>query len=71
MKKYKVYFSVFNLFGNTQSEIVKLQQYAKGIVSAIAGMTWYESNATYAIYVGIGGVVLDTLLACLYLEEKN
>jgi hypothetical protein len=71
MKKYKVYFSVFNLFGNTQSEIVKLQQYAKGIVSAIVGMTWYESNATYAIYVGIGGVILDTLLACLYLEEKN
>lgn len=71
MKKYKVHFSVFNLSENTQSEIVKLQQYVKGIVSAIAGMTWYESNATYAVCVGIGGVVLDTLLACLYLEEKQ
>lgn len=70
-KKYKVSFSIFNLLSDTQAEVVKLQQYAKMTTAAITGMTWYNSDATYAIYVGIGGVVLDTLIACLNLEPKN
>lgn len=69
IKKYKIHFSLFNLFSDTQTEVVKLQTYVKGVVAAITGATWYESNATYALYVGMGGIILDTLLACFYFEQ--
>lgn len=69
MKKYKIYFSLTNLFGQTQAEVVKLQTYLKGIMATGAITTWLSVNAEIAIYVGIGGVIADTLLACLYFEE--
>jgi hypothetical protein len=68
-KKYKIIFSIFNLFEDTQAEVVKLQQYVKTTIVGISGMTWYNSNATYAIYIGLIGIVLDTLLSCIRLEK--
>lgn len=68
MKKYKVYFSFFNLFSESQSEVVKLQQIFKTISAAVVGTVWYESNSTYALYVAIGGAVVDVLLSCFYFE---
>lgn len=71
MKKYKVYFSIFNLFSETQSEVVKLQQIFKGLTATITAGTWYASNANYAICVGIVGFFIDLLLSCFYFEKIN
>lgn len=71
MKKYKVYWSLFNLFADTQSEVVKLQNIFKGLTAVIAGSTWYGTDAEHALYVGISGYVLDVLLSCFYFEPTN
>jgi hypothetical protein len=71
MKKYKVTFSVFNLFNGTQPEVVKLQTYVKTLTGTIAGTTWFTTKMEYGVYVAVIGFVLDAVLACIYLEEKN
>jgi hypothetical protein len=71
MKKYKVFFSIFNLFDQSQAEVVKLQQWAKGLTAVITGSTWIASDANHAIMVGIAGFIIDTLIGCLYFEEKK
>lgn len=69
MKKYKVYFSLFNLFSKTQAEVVKLQQLVKGFTATIGGITWIQSDANHAIYVGIAGFIVDIILGCFYFEK--
>lgn len=69
MKRYKAYFSLWNLLSGTQPEIVKLQGIIKVFTTFIAGSTWYMTNPTNALFVGIGGFVLDLILGCIYLEE--
>ena len=71
MKKYKVHFSVFNLFSDSQSEVVKLHQLFKSISAAVVGTVWYESNSTYALYVAIGGAIIDVFLSCFYFEPMD
>lgn len=71
MKKYKIHFSIFNLFNDTQAEVAKLQQLFKGLSAAITAGTWYNSEAKYALYVAIGGAVVDTLISCLYFEKTE
>ena len=71
MKKYKVYFSLLNLLNDTQSEVVKLQTMFKTLSTAAVGTVWYESNATYALYVAIGGAFMDALLTCFHFEKIN
>ena len=71
MKKYKVHFSIFNIFSDSQSEVVKLQTIFKSISAAAVGTTWYNSDSTYALYVAIGGCVIDAILACFYFEQIN
>lgn len=69
MKKYKAHWSIFNLFSESQSEVVKLQQIVKGIMSAGVVATWAESNATYGIIVALSAGALDMVLGCFYFEE--
>lgn len=69
MKKYKVYWSIFNLFGDSQAEVVKLQQIFKGLTATVTGATWYASNANNAIYVGVVGFFVDLLISCFYFEN--
>lgn len=69
MKKYKVYWSIFNLFTDTQSEVVKLQNIVKGIMGAGIVTTWASTNATYGIILALGAGAIDILLGCLYFEE--
>jgi hypothetical protein len=68
MKKYKVSWSVFNLLSDTQAEVVKLQTYFKGLTAVVATSTWFATDAENTLYVGIGGYVIDLLLACFYFE---
>lgn len=69
MKKYKVYFSIFNLFNDTQKEVVKIQTYIKGGTATIATSTYLASNAELAMIVGAAGFLLDAITACFYFEE--
>lgn len=71
MKKYKVRFSIFNLMSATQSEIASLQTYVKTLTAMVAGTAWYTMKPEYSLYIGALGFFLDTLLHCLYLEEKK
>lgn len=71
MKKYKIHFSVFNLFSESQAEVVKLQQLFKGLTVIITSAAWYSTDAGHAIYVGIGGFFVDVVLSCFYFEEKK
>lgn len=69
MKKYKIHFSIFNLVRETQAEVVKLQTIVKSFTVALASTTFAMSGADDAVYTGIGGLIIDTALACLYFEE--
>ena len=69
MKKYKIHFSIFNLFADSQAEVVKLQTYVKGFTVMLAGTTWYASDANSTLIVGCLGFICDAILHCLYLEE--
>jgi hypothetical protein len=71
MKKYNVYFSLFNLFNETQKEVVRLQTIFKGLMGTSMVVTWVESNSTYALWVGIAAGFIDMLLACFYFEEQK
>lgn len=68
MKKYKVHWSIFNLFSESQSEVVKLQQIVKGIMGAGVVSTWAASNSTYGIILAICAGILDMFLGCFYFE---
>lgn len=70
-KKYKVCFSVFNLFEDTQKEVVKLQTMFKSFLGSAVIVTWLSSSATFALVVGIGAMVIDTILACFSFELIN
>lgn len=69
MKKYKVYWSIFNLFADTQSEVVKLQNIVKGIMGAGIITTWAETNATYGLILALSAGAIDVFLGCLYFEK--
>lgn len=71
MKKYKVYWSIFNLASETQSQVVKLQQTVKGILGTLTAGTWLADSASHAMWIGFGAMIIDTALGCLYLDDKD
>lgn len=70
MKKYRIRFSIVNLFFQTQKEVVRVQTMVKTFTGAIVATTWYNSDPKYALYVAGAGFIVDVLLSCLWLEEK-
>lgn len=68
MKKYKVHWSIFNLFSDSQAEVVRLQNLIKGIMGAGIITTWAETNATYGLILALSAGVVDLLLGCFYFE---
>jgi hypothetical protein len=71
MKKYKVYWSVWNLFEETQSEVIKLQNILKAFTVIISGGVWYTTNVNNAMYVAIIAFIADNIVGCLYFEKLN
>jgi len=70
MKKYKVYWSVFNLMQATQEEVAKLQTVWAGFSAPIVASTYIASSDRNALIAAIVCGIVDKALACLYLEEK-
>jgi hypothetical protein len=64
----KLKFRFVNLFLDTQKEIVRVQQMAKAFSASIAGATWFAADSNHAMYICIGGIVIDVLLSCLRIE---
>lgn len=71
MKKYKVYWSIWNLMQPTQKEVAQLQTILAGFSAPIIASTYIASSDKNALIAAIVCGVLDKALACLYLEEKN
>ena len=69
MKKYKVRFSIFNLFSQSSAEVVKLQNTVKALIVTLGTSTYLALNESNTIFVALAGIILDTLIACLYFEE--
>jgi len=69
MKKYKIYWSILNLTGQTQAEVVKLQQIAKALFGTVTIGTWATDSSTHALWVGLIGMVIDLAIGCICLEE--
>ena len=69
MKKYKIYFSLFNLFHESQAEVVRLQTILKGISATAIGTTYAMSNEHFALLVAVSAGIADALLSCFWFEE--
>lgn len=71
MKKYTVYFSIFNLVRATQAEVAQLQAVWAGFSAPIIASSYIAANEKYALLAAIVCGLVDKLIACLYLEEKK
>jgi hypothetical protein len=71
MKKYKVSFSIFNLFEESSAKVVKLQGMIKAGAGLVATSAYVTSHQELATLTAIVGFVLDALAACLYFEEPK
>ena len=69
MKKYKISFSLSNLFADSTSQVTTLQNKSKAIFTAMAGATYVASNAEWTLLVAVAAVVSDTLISCLSFDE--
>lgn len=70
-KKYKISFSIYNLFGDSCAQVVMLQNKFKAGLTALAGLTYVYSNAELTLIVAIAGAIVDSLLSCFNFEETK
>ena len=68
MKRYKIHWSPLNLVSDTQAEVVKLQQIAKGLIGTITVSTYFVEDSNHAIMVGFAGMLIDLIIGCICLE---
>jgi hypothetical protein len=71
MKKYKVRFSLFNLFQKSQAEVVQLQTIWMVFSGIITGATVISASPEHALYAALGCAAIDKALACFYFEERK
>lgn len=64
MKK-RFEFSIFNLFGETSAEVVKLQAMFKGLLGVIAGTSYFAVSPLAAGVAAVVGFIVNELLGCL------
>lgn len=70
MKKYKVYWSIWNITDEIQKPVANLQLAWAGFSAPIIGSTLIASDATYALIAAIVCGLVDKAISCIYLEEK-
>lgn len=71
MKKYIVYWSFWNLVQPTQKEVAQLQAIWAGFSAPIIASAWVASNDRYALIAALACGIIDKIIACFYLEEKQ
>lgn len=62
MKRYKVYFSIFNMLEDSQKEVVRLQAMWGALIGILMASTLVASDARWALGVAVVGFVVDKLL---------
>lgn len=69
MKKYKLYWSLWNLTRATQEEVAKLQMIFAGLAAPVIASTFVASSDRNALIAAIACGIIDKAIACIYLEE--
>jgi hypothetical protein len=69
MKKYKWYWSIWNLTTATQAEVSQLQLAWEGLSAIITGATIWGSDSLYGIAVAGVCYMINKAIGCIYLEE--
>ena len=72
-KRYKIVGWSINdiISGTNKSDVSNLQLIVTSIIGTLAATTWYETNATYGMVVGLLGIVLDKIvIGGLTIEES-
>jgi hypothetical protein len=69
MKKYKVYWSFWNLVQPTQKEVSQLQTIWTGFSAPIIASTFIASDDRNALISALLCGIIDKAISCLYLEE--
>lgn len=69
MKRYKAYFSFWNLFHETQAEVVRLQTYFKAVTITAASIIYTETDLETAKWPAIIGLAIDIALGMLWVEQ--
>lgn len=67
--KYKVSFSLFNLFNSSSEEIVKLQTMWAGLATTLTTSVYISSNEKYTLFTAIGCFIVDKLITCLEFKK--
>jgi hypothetical protein len=71
MKKYKLYFSIFNAVQETQKEITRLQVANKTLMAALLGTSFISGSHISTFIIAAVGASIDFILSCCWLEEIN
>lgn len=72
MKKYKVYWSIFNMLSSSQEEVVKLQMIWAGISGIVLSSTFVMSNDRVTLWSALACAIVDKIIiGCFYFEEKK
>jgi hypothetical protein len=67
--KRKISFSIFNLLGPSQAEVVKLQSIWAGLSAIITGATFIQAEAHHALIAALACAVIDKAICCFRFEE--
>ena len=70
MKKYKVYFSLWNFNKAIQEPVSNIQAWVKAFAGSLATTSYLTEHNTLAFVMMVLGFAIDALLSCIYLEEK-
>lgn len=69
--KNKVTWSLFNLFGETQAEVVQLQTKLKALYAVVISSSMIMANDKLSLYTAIACGILDTLTGCFKIEKNE
>lgn len=67
--KYNWGFSIFNLTEETPKEISRLQGISKAFFAVVTGAAWFAASSDHALIAAGLAIVVDTILACFYVEK--
>lgn len=65
----KIRFSVLDWNKSVPEPIAQLQMLVKTLMASATGITLFQTNADAAVWVGLGGLVVDYAFHCISIEE--
>lgn len=68
-KKYNVSWSIFNIGKSSNELVVNLQNYSDSLFVVIGGLSWFNINHDYTLFIGFIGLTVNKLISGLQIEE--